>query len=546
MPYNGESVTISGADVVTGWSVYSGSIYKAPPTSWDLGSGNNQLFVDGQMMIEARWPNTSYADLSNPTWAISQNTGNNGSASFFADANMTQPDGFWNGGYVVNSWTLGWFATAIPIKTYTKGVVEFGGPGTFDASAGVTSRYWLTGTLAALDSNGEWFKDSSGIYLWTPNGDDPSDHTVEVKSRLYAFDLRGKANITIQDFNIFSSGILTNSDSSDNVIDGIFAKYISQFYNTEADDWRPKQDRGILLAGSGNILKNCHIAYSSGSGVVLQGTNQTVNNCVIHDVNYYASDSAAIYTNSGFGHQITYNTLYNSGRALIAHRKVPGMKILHNVMYNAMLQTQDGGATYTVGTDGGGTEIAYNLIHDVHAISQNQGFGVGIYLDDNSPNYIIHHNVIWNINANGRGMGIFLHLGGSSNEQVYNNTLWNVLDNLRNDCASGCKIYNNLSSTGINSTAGCCGTDLQNNLITSTSQFVDAANGNFQLGPGSLAIDFGRIVPGITDGYVGSAPDAGAYEYGAAPWSAGANGSVFAPLPPPSSPSLPAHPSSAK
>jgi len=60
MPYNGESVTVSGADVIdpASWSVSGGNIYQAP-MNLDLGDGANQLFLDGQMMIEARWPNTT-------------------------------------------------------------------------------------------------------------------------------------------------------------------------------------------------------------------------------------------------------------------------------------------------------------------------------------------------------------------------------------------------------------------------------------------------------------------------------------------------------
>src|SRR5205814_6655925 len=66
-PYNNERVTVSGADIVSGWSKNSGSVYKAR-MGWDMGSGENQVFVDGQMMTEARWPNTSL-DVSRPATA---------------------------------------------------------------------------------------------------------------------------------------------------------------------------------------------------------------------------------------------------------------------------------------------------------------------------------------------------------------------------------------------------------------------------------------------------------------------------------------------
>ena len=68
MPYNDETVTINGTNLVTGWTNYSGSIYQAT-MNWSLNSGDgDQIFVDGQMMNYARYPNTSL-DVSHPTKA---------------------------------------------------------------------------------------------------------------------------------------------------------------------------------------------------------------------------------------------------------------------------------------------------------------------------------------------------------------------------------------------------------------------------------------------------------------------------------------------
>src|SRR5215475_5668820 len=66
-PDGSASVIVSGADVVSGWSTYQGSIYKSSGMNWTMGTGNDQVFVDGQMMNLARWPNASL-DISNPTW----------------------------------------------------------------------------------------------------------------------------------------------------------------------------------------------------------------------------------------------------------------------------------------------------------------------------------------------------------------------------------------------------------------------------------------------------------------------------------------------
>jgi len=59
--YPGECPILIGAKPVPGpWTVYSGAIYKTP---WP--SQPQQVFSDGQMLNEARWPNTPIEDFPN-------------------------------------------------------------------------------------------------------------------------------------------------------------------------------------------------------------------------------------------------------------------------------------------------------------------------------------------------------------------------------------------------------------------------------------------------------------------------------------------------
>ena len=52
----------------------------------------------------------------------------------------------------------------------------------------------------------------------------------------------------------------------------------------------------------------------------------------------------------------------------------------------------------------------------------------------------------------------------------------------------------------------------------------DPLNFNFVPKQNSKLVDSGAIVPPYTDGYVGSAPDIGAYEYGGFKWVPGYHG----------------------
>jgi len=99
-PYNNESVTIDGADQVAGWDGSGAPIFTTQ-MPWSMGSGNNQIFVDGQPMTEARWPNTSL-DLSHPTFAtISSASARSGyDTATIYDPAITQSSGFWDGGLI--------------------------------------------------------------------------------------------------------------------------------------------------------------------------------------------------------------------------------------------------------------------------------------------------------------------------------------------------------------------------------------------------------------------------------------------------------------
>jgi hypothetical protein len=550
-PDGNVAVTVSGADMVSGWSTYQGSIYKSSGMNWTMGTGNDQVFVDGQMMNLARWPNASL-DVSHPTWARAQggqptDQSQLDSGDFFPwvidDSNLTQPDGFWDGAEVTQM-AAGMWSQAGVVTSYTRGHLEFrnlhgGQQRALESVDGMQYRYYLSNKLGALDTAGEWYYDGANtLYLWTPNGDNPAGHTVEAKRRMWTFDLSGRSNTTIKGFNIFAASINMDQSSSGNVIDGLNAKYVwHQLRNVpngvnQTDSKWGAWNTGIRLAGSNNVLKNCTIAYSSGDGVYLRGTHQTVTNCTIHDVAYikveggavsWMGDDPSASNPNSTGHEVTYNTMYTSGRHLIVHYYAPNIKISHNLMYDACIQVGDCGFTYT-SKGGSGGEISYNLMHDNKA----NYWVFGIYMDAIPQNYTVHHNVVWNVPG-----GIGINIGTpATNDSIYNNTVWHVGNNqsiANAGSMSNVPTYNNLVEGGL------AGTDIQNNLETSNAGFVDPNNGNFQLKSGSPAIDAGRKIPGITDGFAGSAPDIGAYEFGVTPWTAGANtsGTGTTPLPAP-------------
>jgi hypothetical protein len=64
--YPGETATLIGAQPVTGpWAIYAGSIYKTPWPSQPM-----QVFSDGHLLNEARWPNSPIESLAGMTYSI--------------------------------------------------------------------------------------------------------------------------------------------------------------------------------------------------------------------------------------------------------------------------------------------------------------------------------------------------------------------------------------------------------------------------------------------------------------------------------------------
>jgi hypothetical protein len=265
--------------------------------SWDLGRGYNQVFVDGHMVVEARWPNTPFSGLLTPNDALAQSSttvpNTDGAADrtiTLNDSALTQAAGYWNGATLVldGDWEGGhpfgvmtWLVTGS-----SPGVLAGKSDGAFDRvpAEGKPVHYHLVGIRNTLDQAGEWVRGNDGnLYLWAPSGDNPSRHQVEAKKRVTAFNLNGKSWINVQGVNLFAANITSDASSSHITIDGIHASYIFYFSLTDLkagqyDEGGPgdpsnthSTDRGIRLDGDDMVLQNSTLAYSFGSMVSLTG-----------------------------------------------------------------------------------------------------------------------------------------------------------------------------------------------------------------------------------------------------------------------------------
>jgi hypothetical protein len=522
--YSNEIATVNGADVITNslWNVYSNSIWRAA-VSWTMGDGKDQVFLDAQSMNMARWPNSSL-DLSHPVVAVVDSVSIpdvSNAVVTLNDSALTQPAGFWLGARLNMGVGAIWVSKTYTVTNSNAGSLIFyaGNAGNSNYRPAAGNPFFLWGVLNALDTAGEWFLDTAAgeLYLWTPTGDSPTNHLVEARRRTYAFDFNSRSNIVVRGLRIFAATVNMSSSSKNNTLDGIQARYVSQFTVITSPFNTGNTDTGFLISGTSNNVLNSVIGWSAGNGIMLAANGGIVSNCVIHDVDYAANDPGAIFP-TGNNQLIIRNTLYNSGRSVLL-AGVSASHILYNHVFNAGLQMQDLGCLYTDGHDGAGTEIAYNIFHSSHPLYGGK-IGAGLYLDNNSPNYNAHHNVCYDA-----ARALMSNLPGT-NQLIYNNTLLGDSYSVRGSGTppngSSTQFKNNIFRNTTNTYFG-TNAVFSNNLLSSTDPlFVDTNENNFQLKPASPAIDAGAVLPPYTDGYLGAAPELGAFEYGATPWTAGA------------------------
>ena len=431
--YQLEPVTIDGADPITGWTLDHGSVYKAKVTL--NGDDTNQLFVDNEMMTEARWPNGD--DLFHVNWATAKSGTD---ANHIVDPTLPKVD--WVGAKI-HLWS-----GSDPFSHQTGSItssrngqvgIDVGQTGTCPSicpsSGGL---YYLFGTLSALDAEKEWFYDvnATTLYFMAPNGVDPNKIQVRSKQRLYAFDLRGKTGVTISNIAIFASTIVTDQQSSNNTFDRINATYVSHFTNLPVAPSDPNgsnfsilqvhvNDSGIILDGTSNTIKNSTISFSAGAGISLEGTGNTVFNNLIQNIGYMG-DYASGVDLDGNNNVLQYNTITNAGRQGIYLQATQNQDISYNNLFNGMLLSRDGAEIYACcNQQASGIRIHHNWLHDTQAVISGQGdshalSGVGI--DNGSGGFNVDQNVLWknknyNILING------VSSGAPNNNHLTNNSV---------------------------------------------------------------------------------------------------------------------------
>ncbi|MEI7730490.1 MAG: family 43 glycosylhydrolase [Verrucomicrobiota bacterium] len=525
--YEGEEVTLSGAEIVPAdaWSRGSNKLFQAA-VPMPLGN-DNQLFFNGQMMIEARFPNASL-DVSRPAKLAAQSGSCVGTRDkaigTITNAALNQPPGYWTGASLHIALGKVWIFETLKVAASGPGWIQFPFHEGTDYQPREGNPFHLTGKLSELDAPGEWFYDpaSRRLHFHPPADADPAQHRVEFKARQFAFDLRGRSHIALSGLKLFAATIVMDKDSGHLDLNGLDCRYLSHF--SELVRWKTGlTNSGIILNGQSNVLRNSLLAYSAGNGVALIGVGHTISNNVIHDIDYTGGIGAGINTGGGCrGAVISHNTIYDVGHRMIDMGKLRAGLLEYNDLSHGGLQVTDFGGVYAASTDGENTRICYNRIHDTDGPSSGlarPNNSKGIYLDNGSSNYIVDHNVTWNVD---RALVLNSREGkGETNRNnlILNNTLsgtswsygWKHCPSPETVVANN--IFLARAEPGVGAT-------VKSNLFPGTDpRFVPGSR--FELRADSPARRAGVVRAPYALGTAGQPPDLGAFPYGVKPWTAG-------------------------
>jgi hypothetical protein len=389
---SGDKPKIYGSEEITNWTLHSGNIWKATFTT-----PISQLFVEGEKMTVARKANKGYNKI---TSIINQKV--------FTSTELEEGINYAGAKVILRGGSY--------YKSHTRKIISSrGNTLTLDSSVEspdviAPNQYFIImNKLDFLDQPGEWYYDNvtKTVYLWTPNGDSPSNY--EIRGSVYAdgISIINKDYIVIQDLNILQQkekGIELSGNYiyvKNNLIEnqelfGIWGEGAITHFTAEKNTISGTNDLGIYLWGTfSNIIENNVLNICEFNKLGILGTG--------------SFDAGSGMSINGNGNIIEYNRIIGTGYNGIIWRYKTIIQF--NYINNTCLFKGDGGGIYTGSSTANGSIIKYNIVDNVVGNAEGSigsvNIGEGIYLDEGSLGITAEYNTVTRCS---RG-GIFLHKG---------------------------------------------------------------------------------------------------------------------------------------
>ncbi|WP_168433072.1 right-handed parallel beta-helix repeat-containing protein [Pontiella sulfatireligans] len=527
--YNNEVVALDGSRSVedlgsTGWTQHSGNIYKTTLTS-DI----TQVFVDGEWMMLARWPNARFDDDTawdrETHWAqgnealssagLEYDDPNDGNDLAASGLDMTDAM------LIINLWGI----NASMVTNHVAGSDHFQYVETDWNEA--RHYYFMDSKLNLLDNETEWYFDPSDntLYLWMRGGGMPTGD-IRGKTMANAFTFSNCQYVTVKNLDFFATTF--------QVSDGNHITVEDCDLNYPVFNRRTLGDYGTLarthIDGSPNFaMLNCSMGYTDGVALRFDGSDfATVENCEFHHIDYscghQSGQSSSIWFRNSEDSVYRRNTMYKTGSG---HGVIASSRTLFELNdFSDLAHLQHDAAAIHLMQGHRDVVVKNNWFHDLRrpAVRFSDGPKDYLPLAPLMRTGILHHNISINSQSD-----IPIQLKGDE-RQVYNNLCEGNMrfsDDSGDPSTSGIHAntisannsvgtYMTLAPSAYVAPSGTHSNNWEGGLLSLNikDQVRDWTNRDYRPRPGSDWIDGGMVVPGITDGYLGSAPDIGAYESG--------------------------------
>jgi len=292
---------------------------------------------------------------------------------------------------------------------------------------------------------------------------------------------------------------------------------------------------GIDIAASAYrvTVRGCDVSGGK-TGVNILGHSVLVENCTIHDNNKMANNGAdtggehggqAISVNETSGPvEVRNNDAWNNNAASISYGRDGVFVELYrsqnvNVHHN---RSRNNVVTFEAAGDTSGIKLWRNEVRDEHFFVAHQ-----------ANNMLIANNSVWRPSTVNDGTliwigpGNFWGTGSTAGLMFRNNILCSGVGimQLAREWDASATVDNNsyysitggwfgsFGATNLDTYAQyLAATAKENASVFGNPLMVDPGNGNLQLQAGSPLINKGASVAGVTEGYLGAAPDIGAVE----------------------------------
>lgn len=555
--YPGETAVIDGTEPIaalaeSAWMRETGAVHsiKLKQDVW-------QLFLDDQPAQPARFPNASLRDGSvwdmrasmlKPDEVTSTNLscpGLAGSGKDFTGAVAVLAVGHW-------------LTYARPVLFHKLGGSEIRYESQLSGMRGreVTLKphrfFYLLGRVC-LDRETEWWFDpeTKTASFWAPGGTNPDEAgTVTARVRDYGLVVQGSQHFHVHGIEFFACAPFV--DQSEDVI---FAdcrfRYPSEnkfmlgrfewFSPWKSGPGNPGNNMFILRNGRQYALRNCLVEFcNSPVGLLAEGIH--IENCLFHDVEWDVnSDGGSGSVWIGAGSQAIRNTIHTCGNSEGLRPIGPRAEIAWNHLYRMGLLQIDGAAINCGMQSHRGLAVHHNWVHDCNREAIRFDYPDADGLDPDGQAGTLCFNVMWNSQLpmvkgdrnlvyNNVSFGHHKHgeFGDGSLADVRDLVILGFRkihrDVLFNEHTLACNNVARLGHFIKGDELPCREEHNLNRPKAAENVLRDPSNWDFRPKPNAEIVDAGRELssqdkpdpdtPLVPFGYLGRAPDIGAYECG--------------------------------